>query len=186
MANTTEFKVEETDIPGLMIISNPVIKDTRGYFQEKFQKAKLVEAGLSGDFQVVQSNISYNAQAGVLRGLHAEPWDKYISVVTGKIFCAYIDLRQGQTFGKIFTAELDNEKAVFLPKGVANSFLTLEPCHYIYYTNAHWSLEAKYTLVTPVDSDLGIDWPIPISECIISEKDLNHPKLKDIEPMRFE
>src|SRR3954469_12454295 len=118
-APTTEFTAHKTDIPGLLIFDVTYVGDDRGYFQEKFQKAKLVAAGLPENFNVVQNSLSYNKEAGVTRGLHAEPWDKYISVVTGKVFCAYVDLRKGPSFGKMVTVELTPTKAVFLPEGVA-------------------------------------------------------------------
>jgi dTDP-4-dehydrorhamnose 3,5-epimerase len=70
---TTEFTTHTTDIPGLLIFNVTQVGDDRGYFQEKFQKAKLVAAGLPEDFNVVQNSLSYNKQAGVTRGFHAEP-----------------------------------------------------------------------------------------------------------------
>src|SRR4051812_32015446 len=102
-AATTEVTAHKTDIEGLIIIDVTSIGDDRGWFQEKYQKAKLVAAGMPADFNVVQTNVSYNKESGVIRGFHAEPWDKYISVVTGKVFCAYVDLRPGATFGKTAT-----------------------------------------------------------------------------------
>src|SRR5690348_13543488 len=113
---TTEITGHTTDIPGLIIFDVTQVGDERGYFQEKYQKAKLVEAGLPEAFNIVQNSVSYNKEKGVTRGFHAEPWDKYISVVTGKVFCAYVDLRKGDTFGKVVTVELDANKTVFLDR----------------------------------------------------------------------
>ncbi|HET7827838.1 MAG TPA: dTDP-4-dehydrorhamnose 3,5-epimerase family protein, partial [Candidatus Saccharimonadales bacterium] len=123
---TTEFTSQRTEIPGLMVFDVTSIGDERGWFQEKFQKEKLVAAGLPESFQVVQNNVAYNKEAGVARGFHAEPWDKYISVASGKIFVAYVDLRAGDSFGKLVTLEVDNNKAVYIPKGVGNAYQTLE------------------------------------------------------------
>jgi dTDP-4-dehydrorhamnose 3,5-epimerase len=114
-AATTEVTGHETEIPGLLVFDVTSVGDDRGYFQEKFQKAKLVAAGMPESFDVVQNSLSYNKDTGVTRGFHAEPWDKYISVVTGKVFCAYLDLRTGESFGKVVTVEITPEKAVFLP-----------------------------------------------------------------------
>jgi|SRR5581483_10035092 len=184
---TTEFTSHSTDIPGLLIFDVTSIGDERGWFQEKFQRAKLVKAGLPDSFTVVQTNVSYNKDAGVIRGFHAEPWDKYISVVAGKVFCAYVDLRAGESFGKKVTVELDNNKAVFLPRGVANGFQTLGETYYIYSVNDHWSQENydKYTFVNLADPDIGINWPIPIERSTMSERDRGHPPLKDVTPMEF-
>lgn len=186
-ATTTEFTAHKTDIPGLIIFDVTSIGDERGWFQEKYQKAKLVQAGMPADFNVAQTNVSYNKEPGVIRGFHAEPWDKYISVAAGKVFCAYVDLRRGESFGKVVTVELDNSKAIFLPKGVANGFQTLSETYYIYSVNDHWSQENydKYTFVNLGDPDIGINWPIPLEKSTMSERDRNHPMIKDIQPMGF-
>jgi len=75
---TTEFTAHETEIPGLLVFDVTSIGDERGWFQEKFHQAKLEAAGMPANFRVVQNSVSYNKQAGVTRGFHAEPWDKYI------------------------------------------------------------------------------------------------------------
>lgn len=184
MANlaTTVYTATVTDIPGLLVIDIDYPKDERGYYQENYQKEKLVAAGLPADFNVVQTNVSYNTAKGVTRGMHAEPWNKYLSVVTGEIFVAYVDLREGPSFGKVFTTTLNKNKAIFLPEGVANSFQTLTPeTYYLYSVDAHWSADAydQYCFVNLNDPSLNIDWPIPLSEAVLSERDQAHPMLKD-------
>jgi dTDP-4-dehydrorhamnose 3,5-epimerase len=94
-------------------------------------------------------------------------------------------LREGPGFGKTFTMEITPDKAVFVPRGVANGYQTLEEnVTYTYLVNAHWSPEAQYTFVNMQDPALGIDWPIPISDDLISEKDKTHPYLKDVVPVK--
>jgi dTDP-4-dehydrorhamnose 3,5-epimerase len=183
---TTECTGHTTDIPGLLIFDVTSVGDDRGYFQEKYQKAKLVEAGLPEGFNVVQNSISYNKEAGVIRGFHAEPWDKYISVVTGKVFAAYVDLRAGDGFGKVVSVEITPNIAVFLPQGVANSFQTLEPdTYYLYSVNSHWSADNydKYNFVNLADPTLDVKWPIALDQSIMSDRDRNHPMLSDVKPM---
>jgi dTDP-4-dehydrorhamnose 3,5-epimerase len=185
---STEFSGHETNIPGLLIFDIAFPSDERGYFQEKYQKAKLVAAGLPDTFNVVQSNVSFNKTRGVIRGFHAEPWDKYISVITGKVFVAYLDLRKGPTYGKLYTDEVDNSKAVFLPRGVANAFQTLEDdTLYVYSTNDHWRADNydEYTFVNLADPDVNAPWPIALSASTMSDRDRNHPLFKDIRPMEF-
>jgi dTDP-4-dehydrorhamnose 3,5-epimerase len=189
MANlpTTVFTPRTTDIPGLLIFDVNYVGDDRGYFQEKYQKAKLVEAGMPEAFNVVQNSLSYNKKAGVTRGFHAEPWDKYISVVTGKVFSAYVDLRDGDSFGKIVTIEITPNVTVFLPQGIANSFQTLEDdTFYLYSVNAHWSADnyEKYCFVNLGDESLKVEWPISLDNAIVNDRDRNHPLLKDITPMK--
>ena len=117
--------VERTAIPGLLIVRMPVHGDSRGWFKENWQRAKMTELGLP-DFGPVQNNISFNASRGATRGIHAEPWDKYVSVATGRVFGAWVDLREGESFGATVTVEVDESVAVFVPRGVGNSYQALE------------------------------------------------------------
>jgi dTDP-4-dehydrorhamnose 3,5-epimerase len=186
MVATTELTSHTTDIPGLLIFDITSVGDERGYFQEKFQKQKLVAAGLPESFNVVQNSLSYNKEAGVTRGFHAEPWSKYISVVTGKVFSAYVDLRAGDRFGTVVTVEITPNTAVFLPEGVANSFQTLEPdTYYLYSVNAHWSADNydKYSFVNLADPTLGVAWPISLDNAVVSDRDRHHPMLSDVTAM---
>lgn len=179
----TELRVQETVIAGLYEIDLPVIGDSRGWFKENYQQQKLQKLGLP-HFEVVQNNYSYNKASGVTRGLHAEPWEKFISVANGRVFGAWIDLREGSNFGKTFSLEITPEKAVFVPRGVANGYQTLEEgVTYTYLVNEHWSAEAQYTFVNLFDSEVAINWPIAQFQAIISEKDKLHPRLADVIPM---
>ena len=168
-----ELSAKETNIPGVIVFDLPVHGDSRGWFKENYQKEKMTKLGLP-EINIVQNNISFNADKGVTRGFHAEPWDKYISVATGKVFGAWVDLRPGDTFGETFTTEIDPSKAIFIPRGVANAFQALEDkTAYTYLVNAHWSAEAQseYTFVNLADETLYIKWPIPLESAELSEKD---------------
>ncbi len=164
--------ITSTSIEGLLLIHLDVHADERGWFKENWQREKMVAAGLP-DFRPVQNNISFNAQAGVTRGLHAEPWDKYVSLAQGRIFGAWCDLREGSaTYGQVVTQELGPEMAVFVPRGVANGFQALEDnTAYSYLVTDHWSAQAQYTMV---NLDM-VDWPLEPTE--ISDKDKAHPPL---------
>ena len=176
---------ENTSIPGMLVFDLPVHGDSRGWFKENWQRAKQVGLGLP-DLGPVQNNISFNAELGVTRGIHAEPWDKYISVATGSVFGAWVDLRPGKSFGQVYTCVIDPSKAIYVPRGVGNSFQALEDgTAYTYLVNAHWSADLKktYTFVNLADPDLNIEWPIPLEQCELSEADKAHPMLKDALPM---
>ncbi|SES86284.1 dTDP-4-dehydrorhamnose 3,5-epimerase [Olsenella sp. KH3B4] len=181
-----DLRVEETGIEGLKVVELAVHGDSRGWFKENWQRAKMVALGIP-DLHVVQNNVSFNAERGVTRGIHAEPWDKFISVATGSVFGAWVDLREGSaTFGKAYTCTLDPSRAIYVPRGVGNSFQALEDgTAYTYLVDAHWSAELKrtYTFVNLADPELGIQWPIPLSEATLSEADLHHPMLADVVPM---
>ncbi len=174
----------ETPIPGLLVWDLPVHGDARGWFKENWQREKMTAAGLP-DFGPVQNNISFNDAVGTTRGIHAEPWDKWVSVATGRIFGAWVDLREGPTFGAVYTAELDPSRAIFVPRGVGNAYQTLAPdTAYVYLVNDHWSPDAAYTFLNLADETSAVDWPIPLADVEISAKDLAHPRLADVVPMR--
>ncbi len=175
------LKVAESPIPGLFVVNLIVHGDNRGWFKENYQKEKMEALGLPS-FDAVQNNFSYNEEVGVTRGLHAEPWDKFISVANGKVFGAWVDLRKGPSYGKKFTIEITPDIAVYVPRGVANGYQTLEPnVTYTYLVNDHWSPDAQYQMVNLFDQDIAIDWPIPETKAIISDKDQHHPSLKDLQ-----
>lgn len=175
----------KTAIPGVVIYDLPVHGDNRGWFKENWQREKMIALGLP-DFRPVQNNISFNENAGTTRGIHAEPWDKFISVATGRIFGAWVDLREGPAFGAVFTAELDASQAIFIPRGVGNAFQTLEDnTAYAYLVNDHWSADAQgqYTFLNLADETAAIKWPIPLDQAELSDKDKAHPRLAEVVPM---
>nr|WP_090279190.1 sugar nucleotide-binding protein [Mycolicibacterium komanii]CRL74997.1 dTDP-4-dehydrorhamnose reductase [Mycolicibacterium komanii] len=172
-----------TPIPGLVVWELAVHGDNRGWFKENWQREKMVALGLP-DFKPVQNNVSLNENAGTTRGIHAEPWDKFISVATGRIFGAWVDLREGPTFGTTFTTEIDPSRAVYVPRGVGNAFQNLEPnTAYIYMVNDHYSPDGQYTSLNLADESVAIDWPIPLERAELSQKDRQHPRLADVKPI---
>ncbi len=173
----------ETGIPGLVLWELPVHGDSRGWFKENWQREKMTAAGLP-DFGPVQNNISFNDAVGTTRGIHAEPWDKWVSVATGRIFGAWVDLREGPSFGAVFTAEIDPSRAIFVPRGVGNAFQTLEAdTAYSYLVNDHWSPDAEYSFLNLADESVAIAWPIPLDQAELSAKDTAHPRLADVKPI---
>ena len=173
------MRITPTAIEGLLIVELDRHGDNRGWFKENWQREAMCAAGLP-DFGPVQHNLSFNSAAGVTRGLHAEPWDKMVSVATGKVFGAWCDVRAGSaTYGEVVTHALDTATAVFVPRGVANGFQAqVENTVYSYLVSDHWSPEADYTAV---NLDM-IDWPLEPTE--ISDKDRAHPPLASVEPMQ--
>jgi dTDP-4-dehydrorhamnose 3,5-epimerase len=181
-----ELRVRETSIPGLLIIDLVLHGDDRGWFKESFQREKLTALGFPKDFEVVQNNVSSNREVGVTRGVHAEPWNKFITLTRGLIHVAIADLRSGPTFGTVEQLRLTPAQAIYVPAGCGNSYQTLTPdVEYSYLVDAHWSADASYTFVNLADETLAIDWPIPLERAIISAKDLNHPALADVVPVQL-
>ena len=147
-----ELQVHKTNIPGLIWLDLAVYGDSRGWFQEKWQRAKMTDKGLP-DFGPIQNNMSFNDRVGVTRGIHTEPWDKYVSVGIGRVFGAWVDMREGDSFGEVFTLEVDPSKAVFVPRGVGNAFQVLEDrTLYSYLVNEHWSADGDYAFLNLADT----------------------------------
>ncbi|WP_298229502.1 bifunctional dTDP-4-dehydrorhamnose 3,5-epimerase family protein/NAD(P)-dependent oxidoreductase, partial [Gryllotalpicola sp.] len=183
MADPKPLAVRETPIPGLLVVDLVVHGDSRGWFKENWQREKMLAAGLP-DFGPVQHNVSFNPEAGTTRGIHAEPWDKFVSVTSGRVFGAWVDLREGPSFGAVFTVEVDPSVAVFVPRGVGNAYQTLEPdTAYAYLVNDHWSPAAEYTFLNLADETAAIAWPVPLADATVSDKDKAHPRLADVTPM---
>lgn len=179
------------EIPGMLEFDIPVHGDNRGWFKENFQKEKMVPLGFPASFFAegkLQNNVSFSRQ-GVLRGLHAEPWDKYISVAdNGKVLGAWVDLRAGESFGHVYQTVIDASKGIFVPRGVANGFQVLsETVSYSYLVNDYWALELKpkYAFVNYADPTLGIEWA-DVAHAEVSEADKNHPLLKDVVALQSE
>lgn len=178
----SQLSVQTTPIPGMLVFDLPLHGDARGWFKENWQREKMREVGIP-DFGPIQNNISFNDAVGTTRGIHAEPWEKLISLAYGRVFGAWVDLRPGDTFGTVFTAELDPSRAIFVPRGVGNSYQTLEPnTAYTYLVNEHWSADARdeYVFVNLADEELAIAWPIELSEAELSESDRHHPRLAEL------
>ncbi|MFC5727460.1 MULTISPECIES: sugar nucleotide-binding protein [Nocardioides] len=181
----TDLRIDPTPIPGLLVVHLPVHGDARGWFKENWQREKMVALGLP-DFGPVQNNMSFNATRGATRGIHTEPWDKFVSVATGKVFAAWVDMRAGDSFGATFSVEIDEGVAVFVPRGVGNSYQALaDGTVYSYLVNDHYQPGKVYPALNLADPTAAIPWPIPLAsgEAEISEKDRNNPFLGDVAPM---
>lgn len=176
------LSAQATPIPGMLVLDLTVHGDSRGWFKENWQREKMLDIGLP-DFAPVQNNISFNDERGTTRGIHAEPWEKFISVAFGRVFGAWVDLRPGASFGQVFTTEIDPSVAVFVPRGVGNAYQTLEPnTAYTYLVNDHWSeaAQGRYTFLNVADEEAAIAWPIPLAEARLSDKDRVHPRLSEL------
>lgn len=179
----SELKVESTEIDGLLEITIPVHGDERGWFKENWQTQKMRDAGLP-ELDFVQQNVAFNAVAGVTRGIHAEPWNKYVSVACGRVFAAIVELREGPGFGAVVCRELTPDKALLIPAGCGNSYQVLEPATaYIYLTTGLWNASISYPAVSPLDPALAIGWPLDGEQAVLSAKDLAAPPLADFTPL---
>lgn len=179
------MNIKKTSIPGLLILERPVFEDERGFFREIFHMDEL-EIELGFEFKPVQMNHS-RSMPGVLRGLHAEQWNKMIYPVAGTAFLAIVDLRpDSQSFAKVetFTIDENHRFGLFISNGLANSVCVVgeDLVDYIYLTDAYWDGSDQRAIAWD-DPDLNISWPI--KNPIISERDKNNPKLRDLFTDKF-
>lgn len=179
------MKIRETDIKGLMVIEPRVFGDARGYFMESFSERKFRElTGLDVDF--VQDNESRSSY-GVVRGLHMQlpphAQAKLVRVVSGRALDVAVDLREGSpTYGRHFAIELtgENHLQVYIPKGFAHGFAALsDEVVFQYKCDEYYAPDSEAAIIWN-DPDLDIDWRLPAEDVIVSDKDKNHPKLKDL------
>lgn len=180
------MKVTKCRIPGLIVIEPSVFGDGRGFFMETWQKRRYQETGLPGDF--VQDNLSAS-QRGVLRGLHVQnphSQGKLVSVIQGEVFDVAVDLRRGSpTFGQHEAVVLsgENKKQFYVPEGFAHGFCVLsETAVFAYKCTDYYSKPDEFGVLWN-DPDLAIAWPI--QDVVLSEKDAQLPRLRDIAPEKF-
>lgn len=173
---------ESTGIPGLVIVRAPRHEDHRGWFSETWHTSKLATLGLA-DLRPVQANLA-SSRRGVTRGLHAEPWDKYVTVAHGSVFGAWVDLREGPGFGTSVHRLLLPGTAVMIPRGVANAYQALADDTVVtYLVNAHWRPDVDYPGVNLGDPAIDIPWPIPLRDASVSDKDRQAPLLSELRPL---
>ena len=171
------MKFMELPLKGAFIIEPEPIGDTRGFFARTFCANSFKEHGLTAD--IAQCNISQNLKKGTLRGLHyqAKPHeeDKLVRVTRGALFDVIVDLRKdSSTFLKWVGVELtaNNRKMIFIPKGFAHGFQTLEDNTEVFYQMSNfYNPEASRGLAWD-HPKLAIQWPS--GPRIISEKDQSY------------
>ena len=178
------MKVEQTKLEGVLLVTPQVFGDDRGFFMETYNQAKGVELGLPAEF--VQDNHSKSSK-GVLRGLHYQnpQWQgKLVRVVQGEIFDVAVDIRHGSpTFGEWVGAYLndENKQQLYVPEGFAHGFVvTSDTAEVIYKCTSLYAPDQEGSIQWN-DPDIGIDWPL--DSPLLSQKDSNAQRLKDIAQM---
>lgn len=177
------MEVIKTNIEGVIIVEPRIFKDGRGYFFESFSQREFEEKVCKTTF--VQDNESKSSY-GVVRGLHFQkpPFaqSKLVRVIKGVVLDVAVDIRKGSpTFGQYVSVELtgENHRQFFIPRGFAHGFSVLsEEVIFQYKCDNFYSPQSEGAIAWN-DSDLNIDWRIPVEEVVLSEKDSKHPKLKD-------
>lgn len=168
------MKFQETEIPGAFIVDPQRHEDDRGYFARSFCEAEFKENGIP--FQPVQSNISYNARALTLRGMHFHkaPFEetKLVRCSAGHIFDVAVDLRKNSPAYKKWVGlnlSRKNGRAFFIPAGCAHGFLTLEEDTEVFYQMGPAFTPGHDAGFLWNDPTIGIQWPAQPE--VISQKD---------------
>lgn len=175
----------KTDIDGVFIIEPKIFNDERGYFFESYNENEFRNAGI--DVKFVQDNQSMSKSYGIIRGLHAQgeihSQSKLVRVLEGKVLDVAVDIRENSpTFGKYVSVELSdvNGRQLFIPRGFLHGFAVLSDSAVFVYKCDNFYCKESEISVRYDDPDIGINWQIPNDKVIVSEKDRQAQRLKDV------
>lgn len=176
------MQIEETALPGVLILTPQRFGDDRGWFMETWNVPRAQARGL--DLAFVQDNHSMSAAPGTLRGLHYQrplhAQDKLVRCTAGAVLDVAVDVRRGSpTFGRWVGVELtpQNGRQLLVPRGFLHGFVTRAPMTEVQYKCTDVYAPDCDGAVAWDDPDLAIDWGI--SDPVLSAKDRAAPRLRD-------
>jgi dTDP-4-dehydrorhamnose 3,5-epimerase len=186
------MKIDQTPLSGVVVITPARFGDHRGFFSESYSAKALADHGITIPF--VQDNHSLSMTLGTIRGLHfqAPPHaqDKLVRCGRGALFDVVVDIRKGSpTYGQWFGVELsfENGKQLLVPAGFAHGFATRDSETEIIYKCSEYYAQSSEGALAWDDPDIGIDWGLGETSPVLSEKDVNAPRLADLNsPFMFE
>lgn len=173
----------ETTLPGALLLAPRVFPDDRGFFCETFRASELAAHGIDEDF--VQDNHSRSTR-GVLRGLHfavGAGSSKLVRCGRGRIWDAIVDLRRGSpAYGRWEGFELSDENmhVLYVPRGFGHGFCVLSDVADVLYKQSAYYDTAVERGIAWDDPDVGVRWPLPPAEIVVSERDTAAPRLAAI------
>src|ERR1700722_17869556 len=175
---------ERLAIPDVILVTPPRFGDERGFFSETWNAGRYAEHGISEKF--VQDNHSLSATPGTLRGLHCQiapsVQGKLVRVLRGAIWDVAVDIRQGSpSYGQHVAAVLsaENGAQLWVPGGFLHGFCTLEPnTEVLYKVTAGYDKAAERGVIWN-DPDLALPWPVDADAAVLSDKDMQLPRLAD-------
>lgn len=181
-----------TAIDGLFYLPREAFNDERGFYAE-IARLPEIDAVTDDSFQLKQINLS-RSNTHVMRGIHAENWNKLLTVIEGTAFCAWVDLRpESATFGDVTTMKVGNGNdshfgSMYVAAGIGNSFCVLNgPLYYLYAVDQLYQGrdQSGDVAIALFDEDLAINWPIGADQAIISERDQQAVTLRSKFPEKF-
>ena len=175
------MRVEETILPGVVVVRPDVFADKRGFLLETYSKERYDEFPALG-YEFVQDNHS-RSRRGVLRGLHfqeREPQGKLVRVSRGRVFDVAVDIDPASpTFRRHVGVVLDDAHHVqlFIPPGYAHGFCVLsEVADFEYKCTAHYRPDDSCGVLW---SDPSIAIPWPVDDPVVSAADARNPTLDE-------
>ncbi len=169
----------ETKLGGAFLVDLERREDERGFFARTWCADEFADHGLVNE--VVQANVSWNAQQGTLRGMHFQrpphAETKLVRCTRGAIYDVIVDLRpDSETYKHWLGVELtdENRRALFVPERFAHGYQTLVPdSEVVYQVSAAYAPDAEGG-VRWDDPAFGIEWPDP-GNALLSDKDRSWP-----------
>jgi dTDP-4-dehydrorhamnose 3,5-epimerase len=172
-------------LPGLVILEPSVYADERGFFCETYRQEWHADSGIPEGELFIQDNHSRSSR-GVLRGMHFHIGDgvaKLVRCARGRILDVAVDLRRGSpTYGQWEAVELDDQsmRELYVPIGFAHGFCVLSDVADVLYKQSAYYDPAVERGIAWNDPDIGIEWPLPLEQLTVSERDAAAPRLSDI------
>ncbi len=185
------MQIDQTSLPGVLVITPRRHGDHRGFFSESYNHRRMVEAGIEIGF--VQDNHSLSAAPGTVRGLHFQTpphaQAKLVRCGRGRLFDVAVDLRRGSPgYGRWTGVELsfENGRQLLVPAGFAHGFVTLEPDTEILYKCSDYYAPDCDAGIAWDDPEIGVHWPLTGAP-LLSDKDAAAPRLAQIDsPFRYD
>jgi len=177
------FKRLDTRIDGVALIEPEVIGDERGFFVETYRRNQFADLGFGEE--MVQDNHS-RSKRGIVRGMHFQIGDgtaKLVRCGRGHVVDVVVDLRRGSpTFGEweAFDLSEDNGHMLYCPVGFAHGFCVVSDLADVFYKQSSYYSDELERGIKYDDPEVGIEWPLPASELIPSERDRTAPTLAEI------
>jgi dTDP-4-dehydrorhamnose 3,5-epimerase len=178
------MKITETALPGVLVLTPTIYRDSRGAFLETWHQRRMAEAGLPSDW--VQDNFSISKK-NVVRGIHyqlIQPQGKLVRAAFGAVLDVAVDLRRNSpAFGRHVTVELTAERGemLWIPVGFGHAFVALtEEAGFAYKVTDYYSPAGERTILWN-DPELAIAWPVDAKAAIVSDKDAQGKLLREAE-----
>jgi dTDP-4-dehydrorhamnose 3,5-epimerase len=174
-----------TSLPGLVILEPAIFPDERGFFTETYRREWHEDLSIPAEEEFIQDNHSRSTR-GVLRGMHFHIGSgvaKLVRCARGSIVDVVVDLRRGSpTYKQWEAVELDDEgmRELYIPVGFAHGFCVLSEVADVLYKQTAYYDPAVERGIAWDDPDIAIEWPLPVDQLIVSERDRQAPRLSEV------